>query len=111
MQLSGIRIFCAGIQQAARAISELVSLEWRQASGVAQQSIAGKWSSLKGVLDGALQMGLAMAESTQQGCIAEDQWHALACTVQLAVHCLGIGYCTEKVCTLSSGQDLASHLS
>ncbi len=111
MQLSGIRIFCAGIQQAARAISELVSLEWRQASGGAQQSLAGKWSSLKGVLDDALRMGLAMAESTQQGCIAEDQWHALACTVQLAVHCLGIGYCTQKVCTLSSGQDLASHLS
>lgn len=55
---------------------------------------------MKAVFEGALKKGLNMAKQPHSGPAAEEQWNALACTVQLAVHCLGISYCFEKVCKL-----------
>ncbi len=67
-----------------------------------QQGSIRAWSSLKGILEDALRSGIAMAENPKHESAAEDQWHAVACTVQLAVRFLGIGHCTEKVRVTSS---------
>ena len=98
--------FCAGVQKAARALCRHVLPKMPQAAAGVHteqqlQPSAGRWSNLKGVLEEALHTGLAMAESAKQDSAAEDQWHGLACTVQLAVCCMGITYCTERVCNTS----------
>ncbi|CAL5221237.1 g3391 [Coccomyxa viridis] len=87
-----------GVQTAARALIQHVQPEVPQASIKAstQQGSGRRWSSLKGILEDALRSGIAMAETPKHESAAEEQWHAVACTVQLAVRCLGIGHCTEK---------------
>ena len=92
-------VLFAGVQRAARALIEHVLPKTPQASNQASvdQGSGRDWSNLKGVLEDALQRGIAMAENPKHQSAAEDQWHAVACTVQLAVRCLGISHCTEKV--------------
>ena len=68
-----------------------------------QERSGREWSGLKDVLEDALRWGIAMAKDPKHESAAEDQWHAVACTVQLAVQCLGIGHCTEKVQDISGG--------
>ena len=94
-----VSVLFAGVQRAAKALVEHVLPKILQASNQASvdQGSGRDWPNLKGVLEDALRTGIAMAESPKHESAAEDQWHAIACTVQLAVRCLGISHCTEKV--------------
>ena len=93
---------CAGVLNAAQAIVHHLWPEQLHKTGKrwATQPHNREWAHLKGVFDHALRRGMGMAQGAKQAVAAEEQWHALACTVQLAVHCLGIAYCSTQVRSL-----------
>ena len=95
-------MLCAGVLNAAQTIVLILWPEQLQKTGKgwASQPLNRHWGHLKDVFDHALRRGMGMAQGAAQAVAAEEQWHALACTVQLAIHCLGIAYCSTQVRSL-----------
>ena len=97
-----LTLLCAGVLNAAQTIDNRLWPEQLHKAGKrwATQPQNREWAHLKGVFDHALRRGMGMAQGAKQAVAADEQWHALACTVQLAVHCLGIAYCSTQVRSL-----------
>ena len=97
-----LTLLCAGVLNAAQTIVHHLWPEQLHRTGTrwATQPHNREWAHLKSVFDHALRRGMGMAQDAKQAVAAEEQWHALACTVQLAVHCLGIAYCSTQVRSL-----------